>query len=170
MDEPLVDPLITSLRRASAARGYTLIELVVGLSIVGILAAVAIPHLTPRTMNIIATQRLLIANLRLARTNAISKSVHFKVSFPSTTQVQVARLKENPAGSGVWQADAASPAQTITLPASTSVKATVVGTSVEFNSRGLAVSLTGPWQVDAQDSFGVIKSLQVWPSGQVNEF
>ena len=116
------------------------------------------------------TQRLLIANLRLARTNAISKSVHFKVSFPSATQVQVARLKESPAGSGIWLADTASPAQTITLPASTSVKSTVVGTSVEFNSRGLAVRLTGPWQVDAQDAFGVTKSVQVWPSGQVNEF
>lgn len=163
--------LRTRVRRdsACAARGFTLIELVVALTISAILVGVAIPRMRPRTVNILATQRLLIATLRLARTNAISKSVHYKVSFPSVTQVQVARLQETAPGSGVWQADAAYPAQTITLRPSTSIKATLVGTSVEFNSRGIALALVGAWQVDALDTFGVTKSLQVWPSGQVNE-
>lgn len=163
--------LRTRFRRDStrAARGFTLIELAVAMSLSAILVAIAIPRMRSRTVNILATQRLVIATLRLARTNAISKSVHYKVSIPSITQLQVARLKETAPGSGVWTADGAYPAQTITLRPSTSLKATLVGTSVEFNSRGIALALAGAWQVDALDTFGVTKSLQVWPSGQVNE-
>ena len=40
------------LRHVPSAPGYTLIELLVALSIFGVLAGVAIPHLKPQTMNV----------------------------------------------------------------------------------------------------------------------
>lgn len=148
--------------------GHTLIEMVVVLSILAIMAAYAVPEYRASRVHINNTQRLLLANLRLARTNAISKSVHYQVAFPSATQMQVSRMVENPPGSGTWQVDTTN-VQTIPLPTSTQVKSTVVGTVYEFNARGITVNLSMPQQIDLQDSFGLTKSIQVWPSGQVNE-
>ncbi len=148
--------------------GHTLIEMVVVLSILAIMAAYAVPEYRASRVHINNTQRLLLANLRLARTNAISKSVHYQVAFPNTTQMQVSRMVENPPGSGTWKVDTTN-VQTIPLPSSTQVKPTVVGTVYEFNARGITVNLTTPQQIDLQDSFGLTKSIQVWPSGQVNE-
>ena len=148
--------------------GHTLIEMVVVLSILAIMAAYAVPEYRASRVHINNTQRLLLANLRLARTNAISKSVHYQVAFPSATQMQVSRMVENPPGSGTWQVDTTN-VQTIPLPTSTQVKSTVVGTVYEFNARGITVNLSTPQQIDLQDSFGLTKSIQVWPSGQVNE-
>jgi Tfp pilus assembly protein FimT len=138
------------------------------LSVVAILTGIALPHLDSRRMNIITAQRLVMANLRLARTNAITKSVHFQVSFPTASQIQVARMQQNPPGSSTWQVDSSN-VQTISLPDATQIQSTEVATSIEFNSRGIAVNLTGVQQIDAQDTFGATKSLQVWPSGQINE-
>jgi Tfp pilus assembly protein FimT len=153
---------------ACCTRGFGLIDMVTTLSVVAILAGAAFPSFDNRRVQIIAAQRLVIADLRLARTNAITKSVHFQVSFPTARQIRVARMQESPPGSGAWQVDSSN-VQTTTLPNVTQIQSSEVGTSVEFNSRGMAVNLTAPQQIDARDTFGVTKSLQVWPSGQVNE-
>jgi prepilin-type N-terminal cleavage/methylation domain-containing protein len=153
---------------ACCIRGFTLIDVVTTLSVIAILAGIALPRFDNRRVDIMAAQRLVIAKLRLARTNAITKSVHFRVSFPTASQIQVASMQENPPGSGTWQVDSSN-VQTIPLPNVTQIQSSEVGTSIEFNSRGIAVNLTAPQQIDARDTFGVTKSLQVWPSGQVNE-
>lgn len=161
-------PARTFLLFRTSERGYSVIELMVTMAIFAIVAKIALPEFDNRRMQITAAQRLLIADLRTARSNAISKSVHYQVTFPSTTQIKVSRMLENPVGSGTWVVDTTN-VQTIKLPKVTNVPTALVGTTIEFNSRGLVVNLTGPQQIDAQDSFGNTKSLQVWPSGQVNE-
>ncbi|MBI4515895.1 MAG: prepilin-type N-terminal cleavage/methylation domain-containing protein [Deltaproteobacteria bacterium] len=152
-------------------RGYTLIEILVTMSVMAVMAAIALPHFDSRRLEINNAQRLLIANLRQARFNAISKSIHFQVSFPQNDHVVVSRMKENPAGSGTWEVDTTEPTnvQTTSLPAGTTVKSAAVGTTIEFNSRGIVLNMNTAKQVDVQDTFGVTRSLQVWPSGQVNE-
>jgi hypothetical protein len=111
---------------------------------------------------------LVIANLRLARGNAINESGHTQVALPSLNQMRVAPTVENPAGSGTWQVDT-SRVRTISLPTSTQFSSAMVGTVVEFISRGFVVNLTAPLRITAEDKFGATRSLRVWPSGQVHE-
>jgi prepilin-type N-terminal cleavage/methylation domain-containing protein len=151
-----------------AARGYTMIEVVMTMAIVGIIAAIARPHFDARRLQIVTAQRMVIANLRLARTNAITKNVHFQVTFPASQQLRVSRMIETPAGSGTWLVDSTN-VQTIPLPPVTQVASGVVGASFEFNSRGFPLNLNAVRQIDLQDTYGATKSLQLWPSGQVND-
>lgn len=125
----------------------------------------AIPRFDARRMRVNSAQRLVIANLRLARTNAITKSVHFTLDFPTSVQVRVQRMMEV---RGAWEVDS-SDVQTISMPGGTAVPDALVGTSIEYNTRGMAINLAAPLQIDITDTFGVTKSLQAWPSGQVNE-
>jgi len=150
----------------------------VTLAIFFAVAKIAISYFEPKRMQILAAQRLLIANLRVARANAITRSVHFQVALQSASQIKVSQMQETPTGSGNWQVGTTN-VQTITLPSVTSIKSTEVGTTVEFGTRGWACfatssttctvgTVTSPVQIDAQDTFGQTKSLQVWSSGQVN--
>jgi prepilin-type N-terminal cleavage/methylation domain-containing protein len=152
---------------ASAQRnaGYTLMEVLVVLAVMGILGRIAVPQLRAQRMQLGVAQRLVVAQLRLARTNAITKGVHFRIEFSQPAQLSVQRMQ---LVSGVWQVDTSS-VQTITLPQVTQVSPSVVGTRVEFNTRGFAVNLTQARQIDLTDTFGATKSLQAWPSGQVND-
>ncbi|MFN8624441.1 MAG: prepilin-type N-terminal cleavage/methylation domain-containing protein [Candidatus Binatia bacterium] len=145
--------------------GYTLLEVLTALTLMAVLGAIAVPEYRAQRLQLGAAQRLVIAQLRLARTSAITTGVHFKIEFPQTTQLQVERMQ---LVSGVWESDA-SKVRTITLPAVTRVESSVVGTGIEFDTRGQVVNLTQPQQIDLTDAFGAAKSLQVWPSGQVNE-
>lgn len=156
-------------RLIGQARGHTAIELITTVTVFGIVAGTAIPHFKPKQLYIINAQRLVIANLRVARTNAISKCLHFQVSFPTAGQLRVSRMMESPADSGTWVVDDTVTPLTVPLPSGTTVKTATVGTNVEFNSRGIAVNLSAVRQIDVQDTFSATKSLQVWPSGQVNE-
>ena len=155
-------------RTGRGMRGFTLLDIVVSVSLMTIVAGVALPEFDSRRAHILTAQRLVMASLRTARTNAITKSQHFSVSFPTANQIQIAAMRQSPAGSGNWQVDTAN-VQTIALPSATQIAPSSVAASVEFTSIGMAPHLTGPLQVDAQDTFGVTKSLQIWPSGQVNE-
>ncbi len=150
-----------------SVRAYTVLELMVNLAIFAIVLKTAVSYCDPKRMQIVAAQRQLIANLRVARTNAITRSVHYQVSLPTATQIKIAQMQETPAGSGTWQVNSTN-VQTINLPSVVQIKSTEVGTTIEFTSRGWVVNLAAPLQIDAQDSFGQTKSLQVYPSGQVN--
>jgi prepilin-type N-terminal cleavage/methylation domain-containing protein len=153
------------------ACGYSLIELAVTLSLVAILSAITLPALNANRMNIVTTQRLVLATLRLARANAITKSIHYEVSFPSDqNHVTLSRMVQSPID-GTWSADQTN-AQTIALPASTWITASCQPIRVEFNTRGMVVKPTpgpAPVQINLSDAFGLARSLQVWPSGQMNE-
>jgi prepilin-type N-terminal cleavage/methylation domain-containing protein len=148
-------------------RGYSLIEVMVTLGIGAVLIAIAVPMWNANRMNVLTARRMVLANLRLARTNAITKFVHYQVSFPNTGHVvALSRMVESPAGSGTWVADTTK-VQTSALPADTQVSTAAV--IVQFNTRGMVANATTMTGISLTDSFGNTKSLQVWPSGQTNE-
>ncbi len=155
-------------RRSGVTRaGFSLIEVLVAIVVFGVIALIVAPHLDARRMQINTAYSEVIANLRLARSNAITKSVHYQVEFPSATQVRLERMKQDPA-TGEWQTDDTK-VQTITLPSATALSSAVVGARYEFNTRGMTVNITGPQQIAVKDGYGVSRTLEVWPSGQVNE-
>lgn len=155
-------------------RGFNLIELVVAMSLAAILTGIAIPRWNAQRMQIQTAHRQTIAALRLARTNAITKSIHYQVQFIDTTHIQVSRMMESPVGSGTWVVDSTD-VKTQVLPNKTSFSSGAVPNRVEFNSRGLTVTNTLPTptgalapQVTVQDTFNRTRSVQVWPSGQID--
>ncbi|MFI5397272.1 MAG: Tfp pilus assembly protein FimT/FimU [Candidatus Binatia bacterium] len=152
----------------SGVSGYSLPEMMVTLSIIGIVTAIAVPRWNAGRMNILAARRMVIANLRLARANAITKSLHYRVSFPDAGHVSLSGMLQSPAGSGTWVVDTTK-VQTSALPACTQVPAAALSITVEFNTRGMVVSASTMTQISLTDSFSSTKSLQVWPSGQVDE-
>ncbi|MGD0948199.1 MAG: GspH/FimT family pseudopilin [Candidatus Binatia bacterium] len=138
------------------------------LSIVAILGAIAVPSWKASQMNILTARRMVLANLRLARANAITKSLHYQVSFPDAGHVTLSGMLQSPAGSGTWVVDTTK-VQTSALPANTQVSAAALSTTVQFNTRGMVANATTMTAISLTDSFSNTKSLQVWPSGQINE-
>jgi prepilin-type N-terminal cleavage/methylation domain-containing protein len=145
-------------------RGFTLIEVITVIAIVGILARVAYSYIDPTRLHIGAAQLQVMSQLRIARTKAITSVSHYSVQFSSSTQLTVYPMTYN---GTAWQL-ATSPISTVTLPSSVTFATGVAGTGVEFNSRGMVVGTSGVLQLNLQDTFSVTKSLQVWPSGQIN--
>jgi Tfp pilus assembly protein FimT len=141
----------------------------VTLSVVAALVAIAIPNWHANRLNIITARQMLLADLRLARVSAITKSIHYQVSFPSDMHhITLSGMRQSPAGSGNWVVDATK-VQSTTLPASTQVAATSLSATVEFTTRGMVANGNTLIQIRLSDSFGNTKSVQVWPSGQINE-
>jgi prepilin-type N-terminal cleavage/methylation domain-containing protein len=145
--------------------GFTLIEVLVAIVIFGVIALIAVPHMDARRMQINTAYTEVIANLRVARSNAITKSVHYQVEFPSVSEVRLERMKQDVSGN--WQTDDTN-VQTVTLPSETTLSSSVIGKRYEFNTRGMAVNIAEPQQIDLKDAYGVARSIKVWPSGQVN--
>ena len=152
----------------SGMRGYSVLEVMVTLCIAATLIAIAMPMWRANRMNILTARLMVLANLRIARANAITKSLHYQVSFPDTGHVTLAGMLQNPAGSGTWVVDTTK-VQTSALPKQTQVSAAALTTTVQFNTRGMVTNATTLTTIQLTDSFGNTKSLQVWPSGQTNE-
>jgi prepilin-type N-terminal cleavage/methylation domain-containing protein len=168
-------PIQKALQNRASIRGYSLVEVIVAMGIFAVLARIAIPHFDARRMRINAAQQLVAANLRLARAKAITKSVHYRVDFTNADQIQVAEMVQDI--NGIWNIDNTKK-QTVALPANTHFASggqctspcqPIIGTNIEFNSRGITSNLAGLEQITLIDDFGVYKALQAWPSGQINE-
>jgi prepilin-type N-terminal cleavage/methylation domain-containing protein len=168
-------PIQKAVPNRASIRGYSLVEVIVAMGILAVLARIAIPHLDARRMRINAAQQLVASNLRLARAKAITKSVHYRVDFTNANQLQVAPMVQD--GAGIWSIDDTKK-QTVALPTNTHFASgsqcrspcqPIIGTNIEFNSRGITINLAALEQITLIDDFGVFKALQAWPSGQINE-
>lgn len=149
---------------ADNARGFSAIDMLIAISIFGVLAANAVSDINSPRLQIATSQLQVVGQLRMARMKAITTVSHFSVSFTSATQLKVYPMTYN---GTVWQL-ASTPISTVTLPSAVTFPAAVVGTRIEFNSRGMVANSSAVTQVDLKDTFNQTRSLQAWPSGQVN--
>lgn len=115
-----------------AAHGWSLLETVVALAILGVLLVAAFPYLTPRPMNLRADVNDFVANLRLARDLAISRTTHYRVVVVDRTSYALEKLD--------WDVREWRPERLVRLRENVRfASATRVGQGVEFDSRGRVV-------------------------------
>jgi prepilin-type N-terminal cleavage/methylation domain-containing protein len=159
----------------SFQRGMSMVELLVAMSILAAMIAVAVPKFNSSMLNLPVTEQTLIADIRMARANATSRGVHYKISLHSSSY-SVQRLQDTD-GDGVWEPDGSFPAYTVNLPDDLSLSFGDGSSAVfEFTTRGLLADqedgtpadIVTVYLHDAQDSGGT-KTVQIWPSGQVEE-
>lgn len=87
---------------ALAERGFSMIELMIALTIIFIVSAIAITQLTPNMQQarVDAGMREVIATFRQAREFAITNRRYVQVSFPANNQIQVTQMNTLTPGAG----------------------------------------------------------------------
>ncbi len=171
----IVSPLYRFSFLRGSQRGMSMIELLVTMGIVALMTALAIPKLNKSMLNLPVAVQTLLADLRMARANAVSRGAHYRVSLtPSSYSVQCLQDDD---GDGVWQPDGRYPTQTVPLPKGISLSfAHESSKAIEFTTRGLLADQEdgSPAEIvtihcsDAQKS-DETQTIEVWPSGQVEE-
>jgi prepilin-type N-terminal cleavage/methylation domain-containing protein len=152
-------------RLLSNVAGYSLLELVVALAILGILAATAIPHPDVQRERANTAIKGVVANLRLARASAITTGTHYAFAWIDLHHYQIQRLQQSGAS---WTSSAV--IKDITLPGDVQMWSSWPQT-IEFNTRGMAVSTDYVGGVFVWDTtYYVWREALVWPSGQIYEW
>ena len=150
--------------RITGSFGYTLIEVLTTIGVLGIVLAAALPHLDTRRQDLETTMDSLIGDLRVARAKSIATGVHYSLDRSDTGHYVLNRHIDN--GDGTWPIDTA--IKTVTLPST--VQFWMWPNDIEFNTRGMLVSPSYP-VVGIVGDLGTSRwhGVDIWPSGQVNE-
>lgn len=146
------------------AGGYSVVELLVAFVFFAIMAGTALSTLPRNRYGAWNAQATLLAELRRARNEALTKGDHFRVSVTSATAWATHRMTLS---AGTWTAGA-SPIRSGTFPGQSTVTAGV-GTQFEFTTRGLMINPGAATTITLKDPNSTYtRSVIVYPSGQVS--
>jgi prepilin-type N-terminal cleavage/methylation domain-containing protein len=155
----------SSLRQSrvhARERGLTLIELIASMAIFGVVLAVAVPQFPRNAFALWGAQTQLLADLRRARGDALTKGDHFRLQVDDATHYSVYRMS---LAGGIWSPTGAAVVARALPNGVTFVAGT--GATFEFNTRGLMVNPSAAQTLDMADTTGHHHDITVWPSGQV---
>ena len=123
--------------RAAGVRGYTILQLIIVVALMGIVVSLALPALNSRPTYLRADLQDLSLNLQVAREFGISRSQHYRVRvFSSGPPYKYAIEGYN---GSAWVT-----ARTITLRPKITFTGATLGLTAEFDTRGLLVSASPP--------------------------
>lgn len=145
----------------AAARGFTMMELVIALTLAGLALVIAFPLLNSAPENLAADLQDFSLNLQVARDLGTSRGAHYRVRVTS----QTAYVVEGPnilGGSG-WAIERA-----INLRQNVQFAAADVGKIAEFDMRGLGVSTLPPVFTLTDVARGWSKQVTVNAEGMVD--
>ena len=135
------------------------------IALVAILAATTVSHLDNGIEANNTYMQDVIANLRYARSEAITTGTHFAFHWVNTGEYQIERLQ--PSG-GAWTLDRT--VKDIKLPANILLWGTWPQ-NIEFNTRGTVVTPNYVASLATWDTRrAIFKLALIWPSGQVYEW
>lgn len=143
-------------------RGLTLMELIASMAIFGIVLGIAIPQMPPSAFALWGAQTQLLADLRKARADALTKGDHFRLQVDDATHYREVRMT---LVGTIWTPSGA-PIVSRALPTGVTFTAGV-GANFEFNTRGLMVNPSAAQTLNLADTHGHYHDITVWPSGQV---
>lgn len=151
-------------RGLASQSGYSLLELLTSMAIFGVIAAAGIPHLDTRRQDLNTAVSTIIADIRFARSRAITSGTHYVMKRINASKYQIQRFEES---GTTWVFH--SVAKTIELPSYITIA--LSPTTLEFNTRGMMVTslVSGSFvTLTVTDSkFDAEHTVSVWPSGQV---
>ncbi len=150
-------------KRFGSCGGYSIIELLVTVSILGIVTLAGIPHVDSRREDINTVAQRLVSDLRYARGRSITSGDHFAVEFEGDGY-EIQRLTLSGQN---WVFDTV--VRTGEIPEFLTLSFDGQVDRVEFNTRGMAVSTDEPlWPTIADSAHGANRVLAIWPSGQIH--
>ena len=125
------------IRKAAGVRGFTLLEIIIGLMLAGMALSVAFVVFNSRPLNLGADVRDLVLNLQVTREFAVSRTEHYRLRALTTT-APYRYVIEGFNGTS-WVAE-----RTITLRRDETFTAATLGTVAEFDTGGLLVTIPAP--------------------------
>ena len=125
------------VRRLTGTGGTTLVELVLIISLLGIILVIALPALNSKPENLGADVQDLANNLAVARELGISRTQHYRIRvFSAGPPYQYAMERYN---GTTWVTE-----RTITLRSGVVFPGATLGLIAEFDTRGMLVTGTPP--------------------------
>lgn len=137
------------------------------LVILAVLLAAAFPYITSRPMDLRADTNDLVANLRLARDWAISRTRHYRVRVVSPTRyvLEEGSCNQTPCEEDDWSFQVVRH-----VDLRPNVRFGGTGTAVRFNSQGRALLSDSPTDVVLEDTARQeTRTVRVWATGGVEE-
>jgi Tfp pilus assembly protein FimT len=158
------DARVTPRHGTGGARGgYSVVELLVAFVFFAIMAGTALSTLPRNRYGAWNAQATLLAELRRARNEALTKGDHFRVAIPTATTWTTHRMTLV----GATWTPGASPNRSGTFPGQSLVTAGV-GTQFEFTTRGLMINPGAATTITLKDPNSTYtRSVVIYPSGQV---